>query len=144
VKWNKAVVLLMVVFMVPALTLAGEAQPEGEALYHNYCAGCHGHKAVGEDPGQPWGGWREDGSRIAPALNGTAHSWHHEPALLFNYVKSGSVDPESPMPSFGNILKDDQIRAIILYYQSLWPEKIRRIYEKRFPGALKKTGGKPE
>jgi mono/diheme cytochrome c family protein len=41
------------------------------------------------------------------------------------------------MPSFGKKLNDAEIRAIVHYFQSLWPEKVRRIYDERFPGSLK-------
>jgi mono/diheme cytochrome c family protein len=40
------------------------------------------------------------------------------------------------MPSFGDDLTDDQIWSIIRYYQSLWPEKIRKMYLQRFPDGL--------
>ena len=124
---------LLVWLSAPA---AGAQTPDGKALFHAHCAGCHGENAVGQDPEQPNGGWREDGSRIAPALDGSAHAWHHEPELLYQYVQSGSVDPESPMPSFGGVLDDAQIRAVIRYFQSLWPERIRESYGQRFPGGL--------
>ena len=131
--------------LLAALLLAGVLAPpavaqkeqDGEKLFHLYCADCHGEKAVGQDPAWLSGGWREDGSRIAPALNGTAHAWHHEPELLYDYVKTGSVDPESPMPAFGDELDDAQVWAIIGYFQSFWPDKVRKIYVGRFPGALK-------
>ena len=126
--------LILFVFAGP---VPADGPPDSETLYKQYCSDCHGDKAVGQDPARPNGGWYKDGSRIAPALNGTAHSWHHEPELLYDYVKSGSVDPESPMPSFGEELDDAQISLIINYYQSLWPEKIRRIYQGRFPEAFK-------
>ncbi len=121
--------------LIPAVLSAGSA-PDGKALFHNYCAPCHGKEGAGKDADNLSGGWREDGSRIAPALNGTAHTWHHGPDLLYEYVKEGSPDPGSPMPSFGDELKDDQIWSIIRYFQSLWPERIRRIYLDRFPGGM--------
>lgn len=128
-----AVVALLVLSISHTTVLAAD----GEALFHKYCSMCHGEGAVGQDPASPNGGWREDGSLIAPALNGTAHAWHHGPDVLYGYVKSGSVAPESPMPAFGDQLNDEQIGAIIGYFQSLWPEKIRRLYLERFPGSLK-------
>jgi mono/diheme cytochrome c family protein len=134
-------IMIRVLFALLALLLlaspvqAGDG-PDGRELFQRYCSGCHGDEGVGQDPANPNGGWWDDGSRIAPALNGTAHSWHHEPELLFDYVKTGSVDPESPMPSFGDRLNDGQVWAIIHYFQSLWPERIRKIYEGRFPGSL--------
>jgi len=109
---------------------------DGKVLFHTYCSVCHGQEAIGQDPTSPSGGWLEDGTLIAPALNGTAHAWHHGPELLFSYVKNGSVSSDSPMPSFGDELKDDQIWSIIRYYQSLWPERIRKIYLQRFPTGL--------
>ena len=129
---------LTVLIMVLVLTVPAHSVelPDGDALFHQYCATCHGLKGVGEDLANLQGGWRKDGSRIAPALNGTAHSWHHEPELLYDYIKSGSVAPDSPMPSYGDELDDAQIKAIIEYFQAFWPEKIRGIYEKRFPGTF--------
>jgi mono/diheme cytochrome c family protein len=129
---------LAVAFLAIVLpqSAVAEKEQDGGKLFHLYCAACHGVKGVGEDPANLQGGWRKDGSRIAPALNGTAHSWHHEPELLYDYIKSGSVAPDSPMPSYGDELDDAQIKAIIEYYQAFWPEKIRGIYEKRFPGTF--------
>ena len=128
--------ILLVILVLAGPSISG-MQPDGDSLFHEVCAACHGEKGVGEDLDNLQGGWREDGSRIAPALNGTAHAWHHEPELLYDYIKSGSVASDSPMPSFGEDLDDAQIKAIISYFQSLWPEKIRGIYEKRFPGTFK-------
>lgn len=123
--------------LLPSFLWAGE-QPDGKGLFHTYCSPCHGKEATGKDPQLLGGGRRDDGTRIAPALNGTAHAWHHEPELLYRYVKEGSIDPESPMPSFGDDLTDSEIWSIIRYFQSLWPERIRKIYEERFPDGLGK------
>ena len=116
--------------------LMSNESSDGKVLFHTYCYVCHGQEAIGQDPSSPSGGWLEDGTLIAPALNGTAHAWHHGPELLFSYVKNGSVSSDSPMPSFGDDLTDDQIWSIIRYYQSLWPEKIRKMYLQRFPDGL--------
>jgi mono/diheme cytochrome c family protein len=106
--------------------------PEGKELFKRYCAGCHGEDAVGQDPNQPAGGWDEEENRLAPALNGTGHAWHHPPELLFEYIQQGSIDRTSPMPSFGDILNESQISAIVSYFQSMWPNKIKEQYEERF------------
>ena len=131
------IIVAFLIIFTPVRSTMADGPSEGETLFHQYCSVCHGEKAVGQDPAFRQGGWRQDGSQIAPALNGTAHSWHHEPELLYDYVKSGPFDSESPMPSFGNELDDAQINLIINYFQSLWPEKVRRIYQKRFPEAFK-------
>jgi mono/diheme cytochrome c family protein len=69
---------------------------------------------------------------MAPALNGTAHSWHHSPAYLFNYIKKGSMVGNSSMPAFGDELNRQKILAIIAYFQSLWPEAIRKMYFEKY------------
>ena len=135
----RSLVIVAIIFLgISALTtpLMSNEVSDGKILFHTYCSTCHGEEAVGQDTSSPSGGWLDDGSLIAPALNGSAHAWHHEPELLFSYVKDGSVSSDSPMPSFGEELTDVQIWSITRYYQSLWPEKIRNIYQKRFPGGL--------
>ena len=108
-----------------------DMQP-GVDLFKKHCAPCHGDAAIGQDPSQPSGGFDADMSRLAPALNGTGHSWHHPPALIYEYIQKGSIDKTSPMPSFGSILKDSDIKAIISYINSLWPNEILDGYRKRF------------
>ncbi len=109
-----------------------EERALGEKLYKEHCAECHGEGAQGEDPQNQNGGFNAQGKRLAPALNGTAHSWHHSPKLLLRYIQEGSRDKSSPMPSYGDILNKNESLAIIAYYQSLWPKEIRQNYEKRF------------
>ena len=104
----------------------------GAYLFKKHCAPCHGSNAVGQDPSQPSGGYDADMNRIAPALNGTGHSWHHPPELMYEYIEKGSIDESSPMPSFGSILKDDDIKGIITHINSLWPDEIIEQYRKRF------------
>jgi len=132
------VVAAIIILGLSALNsaLISDELSDGKVLFHTYCSMCHGREAVGQDPSRPNGGWLDDGTLIAPALNGTAHAWHHEPELLFSYVKEGSVSSESPMPSFGDDLSDNQVWSIIHYYQSLWPERIRKIYLKHYPDGL--------
>ena len=86
---------------------------QGVELFKKYCAACHGEYAIGQDPTQPAGGWDAEDNRLAPALNGTGHAWHHPPTLLFDYIQKGSIDETSPMPSFGAVLSDAQIKEIL-------------------------------
>ena len=130
-----ALSILAIFILGPAVGNGGEvdALHKGEELFRKHCAACHGEEAIGQDPSQPAGGWDMQELQLAPALNGSGHAWHHSPALLFDYIQKGSIDGTSPMPSFGNVLGDDQIAAIISYFQSLWPEGTRRLYRERFP-----------
>jgi mono/diheme cytochrome c family protein len=105
---------------------------DGKRLYDEYCASCHGEKGIGQDPKRRGGGLDENKIPLAPALNGTAHTWHHSPSYLFKYIKKGSIVGNSPMPSFGDELNKQEILSIISYFQSLWPEKKLEWYFKKY------------
>jgi mono/diheme cytochrome c family protein len=104
----------------------------GKKLYDKHCAGCHGENAVGQDPSRRGGSMDENMVPIAPALNGTAHTWHHPPKLLFRYIDKGSIMKGSPMPAFGDKLNRQEILSIISYFQSLWSEKRRQWYFEKY------------
>ena len=89
---------------------------QGGALFKQHCEECHGVEAKGGRP--PISGFK------APALNGTAHAWHHPNAFLFEKIKNGDAG-ETPMLGFKNKLSDDEISSIIHYFQSLWPPEIQ-------------------
>lgn len=104
----------------------------GEDLFAQNCAQCHGEKAVGENAQFVKGGTKPGGSYWAPALNGSAHAWHHPPDALFEIIKKGSPADDSPMRGLGDKLSDEDIHAVLAYLQSLWPEQLRKRYEQAF------------
>ncbi len=129
--------MVFMLFLTGGFAMESEQVEKGKALFATYCAGCHGEAAVGQDPRHLNGGYDAKGNRIAPALNGTAHAWHHAPSLLYRYIQEGSVDETSPMPSFGGVLDDADTQAIIAYLQSLWPEDILEKYRERYGDTLR-------
>ena len=124
-------IVISIVMLNETANANGLAQA-GADLFKKHCAHCHGDEAIGQDPKQPSGGWDDKMNRLAPALNGTGHAWHHPPELIYEYIEKGSIDKTSPMPSFGNILTDKDIKSIIAYINSLWPDKIMDGYRMRF------------
>ncbi len=104
---------------------------DGKQLFAENCASCHGKDGIGENSNQPRGGMSAAGLLIAPALNGTGHTWHHSDEVLFSIIKNGSGDPNSRMVGFKGRLNDDQIRAVLKHVKSLWPE-IYRIRQSQF------------
>lgn len=130
--------LLLISIVVPQSLYAngGDTFSEGAQLFKKYCAVCHGENAIGQDPTQPAGGWDAEETRLAPALNGAGHAWHHPPTLLFDYIQKGSIDETSPMPSFGAVLSETQTKEVIAYFQSLWPDNIKSQYKARFPETI--------
>ena len=108
----------------------------GEQLYAENCASCHGANLEGQPD---WRSKGPDGKLPAPPHDRTGHTWHHGDALLFNYTKLGGtelmkrqgLDFESGMPGFGDILTDDEIRNILSFIKSTWPEREKRIQAER-------------
>jgi mono/diheme cytochrome c family protein len=96
----------------------------GEQLYQANCAACHG----ADGQGQPnWRERRADGRLPAPPMNGDGHTWHHPDGQLFAMVKRGieAMAPEgykSDMQGFGDRLSDAEIRQVLAYIKSTWPE----------------------
>ena len=119
--------------------LDGRHIGNGQALYEERCASCHGAKLEG----QP--NWRRpgsDGILPAPPHDATGHTWHHDDKLLFDYTKLGGqalmeargiTGFKSGMPGLGDVMNDDEIRDVLAYIRSTWPERIRKIQAKRNP-----------
>src|SRR5581483_743826 len=96
----------------------------GKSVYHDHCASCHGANLEG----QP--NWKErlpTGRLPAPPHDATGHTWHHSDRLLFDITMNGTAAVvgagyESDMRGFGPILSDDEIRAVLAFIKSSWPE----------------------
>lgn len=106
---------------------AGEVA-RGEALFRQYCQECHGPGAQGENPLSPMGGGKPGGGYLAPALNARGHAHHHPPDVLFGYLRDGSPAADSPMRGFKDRLTEADMRAVLGYVWSLWPEPMQRGY----------------
>lgn len=100
---------------------------QGEVVYRDACASCHG----AELEGQP--NWRQrlpNGRLPAPPHDATGHTWHHPDQQLFEITKYGTekfAPPgyESDMIGFGEMLSDDEILAALAYIKASWPENIQ-------------------
>lgn len=100
----------------------------GQRLYAESCASCHGINLEGQ-PG--WKRRLDNGLMPAPPHDETGHTWHHADADLFTVTKLGVSavvpDYESDMLAFDGVLTDDEIRAVIAFIKSRWPEQQRTI-----------------
>ena len=103
----------------------------GRALYAAHCASCHGTQLEGQPD------WRTplpSGRLPAPPHDANGHTWHHSDDLLFRIVKEGTAsvvggEYESDMPGFEDVLSDAEIRAVLAYLKSAWPERERTYQE---------------
>jgi mono/diheme cytochrome c family protein len=105
--------------VVPPLpSLDASAVADGERLYAQYCAACHGANLEGADL---WKVQLADGSIPAPPHDSNGHTWHHADALLLTIIRKGGGDEAtSRMPGFGDQLSDDKIMAILSFFKSRW------------------------
>ncbi|MDF0596891.1 c-type cytochrome [Psychromarinibacter halotolerans] len=118
----------------------GSAAPvniaEGKALYAENCASCHGDDLEGQPD---WRSPGPDGRLPAPPHDETGHTWHHPDSVLFDYTKLGGgalmaqrgMEFDSGMPGFGDSLTDQQIRNILSYIRSTWPEDVKQAQAER-------------
>ncbi len=104
----------------------------GVRLYAEHCAACHGTKLEG----QP--NWKEplpDGRMPAPPHDASGHTWHHSDGELFTITKKGlaAVVPgyQSAMPAFEGTLSDEEIRAVLAFIKSSWPQNEREYQQAR-------------
>ncbi|MGD8585464.1 MAG: c-type cytochrome [Chloroflexota bacterium] len=130
---------------VPSLSqLAGTPAPEiqplpeldageiarGQELYAIHCASCHGLELEGE---ADWQLQDENGTFRAPPHNASGHTWHHGDKLLLESIRLGGtrlpddIGGVSEMPAFEGVLDEQQMRAILTYIKSTWPEDIRQV-----------------
>jgi mono/diheme cytochrome c family protein len=97
----------------------------GKEAYQVHCVTCHQSNLSGQV------GWKDkmdkDGHRLAPPLNGTGHTWHHNDKILFYIVKLGlgKMVPnyEGKMMGFGDKLNDQEIKSVLAYIKSFWSNK---------------------
>ncbi len=89
-----------------------EVLAQGELVYQENCVACHGENGKGY---------------IGPALNGSAHSWHHPDPLLVSFIRDGI--PGTQMEAQGDNLTDEEIDAVISYMKSWWSPQQRRMQQ---------------
>ena len=101
----------------------------GEKLFQQHCAACHGRNAEGT---RDWKKTDADGNYPPPPLDGTAHAWHHSIPQLARSIKRGGAEFGGVMPGFAGQLDDQEVLAVIAYFQSKWPDDLYRRWHDRF------------
>lgn len=96
---------------------ATDAERRGERLFAQNCVGCHGERGIGETPrlGQQ--------QPLAPALDETAHAWHHGDEQLIGTILNGG--PQR-MPAWRGALSRADAADLVAYIKSLWDERALR------------------
>lgn len=99
----------------------------GRAIYAANCASCHGENLEGQPD---WKSRLPSGRLPAPPHDASGHTWHHPDGVLFRITREGPAaivggDYESDMPGFADVLSDDDIRAVLDFIKSTWPDRER-------------------
>ncbi len=101
----------------------------GSQLFQQNCAVCHGANAEGT---REWKKTDASGNYPPPPLDGSAHAWHHSIEQLSRSIKQGGIQLGGVMPGFADKLDDQQILALIAFFQSKWPDQIYQPWHDRY------------
>lgn len=100
----------------------------GSSLFQQNCAVCHGVNAEGT---KEWKKTDANGNYPPPPLDGSAHAWHHSIPQLARSIKEGGIKLGGVMPAFGDKLSDQDVLAVIAYFQSKWPDEVYKVWHDR-------------
>lgn len=99
---------------------------EGQRVYAQHCAACHGANLEGQPN---WKTPLASGRYPAPPHDDSGHTWHHDDALLAQIIVqggngSGGAIP-SDMPAFDDKLAPGEVDAVLAYIKSRWSPQMR-------------------
>lgn len=103
---------------------------QGQQLYAENCASCHGANLEGQ---ANWKSRDKDGYLPAPPHDETGHTWHHPMSVLIATTALGTEELigngyKSHMPGFQSTLSEAEIVAVLAYIKSSWPQKVIDIH----------------
>ncbi len=87
-----------------------EVLAQGEAVYNETCASCHGPEGEGN---------------VGPALNGSMHSWHHVDSQLQSVILDGR--PGTAMVGHRDHLTEEEVDAVMSYFKAWWTPEQRQM-----------------
>jgi len=108
------------------------AVARGERIYAATWASCHGAVLQGQPD---WQTRDAEGYLPAPPHDETGHTWHHPDALLLEIVRRGTAAVvgqgyQSRMPGYAGTLTEAEMREVLGYIKSTWPERVIAIHTK--------------
>lgn len=86
----------------------------GSKVFKQNCASCHGVAGEGKTP--------------APALNGSAHAWHHSNAQNRSTIMNGTIHLGGSMPAWKDKLTEAEIIDVMAWFQSKWSDEIYQLW----------------
>ncbi|MCB0036877.1 MAG: c-type cytochrome [Anaerolineales bacterium] len=93
-----------------AILAPPEVLAQGEAIFIETCAACHGSEGEGN---------------VGPALNGSMHAWHHIDSQLRLIIRDGIEG--TAMVGHKDHLSNEEIDAVISYIKVWWTPEQRQM-----------------
>ena len=117
------VVIINQTAVPPLPTFNPENVAQGEILYAQYCAKCHGANLEGAP------NWKQrlpDGSLPPPPHDSAGHTWHHSDEVLIRITENGGDRADnSKMTAFKDQLRREEVVAILEFIKSKWGREER-------------------
>lgn len=103
----------------------------GALLYQQNCAECHGPEAQGHPD---WEKAKERGYSAAPPLDGSGPARHRSRSELVTVIRKGAMYNGKPvMPAWQGRVADQDINAVIAWFQALWPGEVYANWQRKNP-----------
>lgn len=97
------------------------AEKRGQALYVEKCQSCHGKNGVGENYSIESLSDKE--YIMAPALDASAHAWHHTDEALVKTILEGSQRAPRMLAWGKTGVSDEDASDLVSYIKSLWTQR---------------------
>ena len=91
---------------------------QGKELFVSSCLPCHGPQGKGDGPAAI--SLDRNGTRVKPGNLSDPRMWQQTDGAIFWKMTEGN----SPMPAFGETLKEEQRWALVNYVRTLAPRKV--------------------
>ena len=98
-----------------------DAEKRGQSIYVEKCQSCHGVDGVGETYTRQV--LTDKNYFMAPALDESAHAWHHTDEQLAKSILEGSPRTQRMMAWKDADVSDDDARDLVAYIKSLWTQR---------------------
>lgn len=107
---------------------SAELVEQGQQLFRDKCAACHGNNAEGVPD---WRRANEEGDYPPPPLDGGAYAWRFSLEQLREHIQVGEQVEDCERPSMQVRFTTDETDAVIAYFQSKWPERIYQAWQSK-------------
>ena len=107
----------------PVPILEAEEIAQGQVIYTQYCASCHGANLEGVPN---WKISQPDGTLLSPPHDSSGHTWHHPDTLLIQIISEGGLPENGNMPAFGETMSEDEMYLVLAFIKSSWGQEERK------------------